>query len=78
MLHCLSNRIEAKSSFAVRPVEAKDQLGKKQPDRGKSEPGSSVASMGIVSQKVRGVPPYTKHISGEIRGETEDSLSRTQ
>ena len=68
--------IEKKSSFAVRPVEVKDQLGKKQPDRGKSESGSSVTSMGIVSQKVRDVPPYTKHISGEISGETEDFLSR--
>ena len=71
-LHCLGNTIETKYSFVVRPAEAKDHLGKKQPDRGKNESESSVASMGIVSQKVYGVPPYTKHISGEIRGETEE------
>ena len=34
--------------------------------------------MGIASQKVRGLPPYTKHISGEIRGGEEgDSLKNT-
>ena len=31
------------------------------------------SSMGIVSQKVRGVPPYTKHISGKFVGKQKIS-----